>query len=89
VTSAQMPSFLHGCIARNSPPPRLELVQAWQSDDEESRQFQKTMAFVLGMEDGAERKGILFRGVFMDLLMPAWDPLRKRGVVELPLEGGE
>ena len=38
------------------------------------------MAFVLGMEDGSGRKGMprdVFRGVFMDLLMPSWDPLRK------------
>jgi hypothetical protein len=40
------------------------------------------MAFVLGMEGGLENTGMprdVFRGVFTDLLMPTWDPLRCKG----------
>ena len=40
------------------------------------------VAFALGMEGGAENTGMprdAFRGVFMDLLMPRWDPLRRKG----------
>ena len=45
------------------------------------------MAFVLGMEGGPENTGIprdVFRGVFVDLLMPRWDPLRRKHTGTVP-----
>ncbi len=45
-------------------------------DDEDSQRLQKAIAFVLAM-DGKGMPHDVFRGVFMDLLMPLSDPLRK------------
>ena len=44
------------------------------------------MAFLLGMEGGWKSAGML-RGVFrvvLDLLMPSWDPLRRRNAGAAP-----
>ena len=88
--AAMTPSCLQGRAARGEPLPRLALAPV-ASDEEEGRKFRCMMAFLLGIGGGSEGGGMprdVFR-VVLDLLMPAWDPLRKRAVVELPLEGGE
>ena len=58
-------------------------------DEDEGRKFRTVLAFLLGMEGEPEGDGMprdVFR-VVLDLLMPVWDPLRKRGRAGLPLQG--
>jgi len=56
--------------------PLPKLMQT-EREEEEDRKLRTALAFVCGL---AEREGMprdVFRGLFMDLLMPCWDPLRR------------
>ena len=67
---------------RRSAPPRK--VTGSQAD---LKKFRNLMAFVLGMEGGPENTGMprdVFRGVVLDLLMPTWDPLRRKSAGAAP-----
>lgn len=68
----------------------LEALTGGQNDEEglEYRELRTLLAFTLGMEGGPEGESMsrdVFR-VVLDMLLPAWDPLR-RGVpgMELPV----
>ena len=56
------------------------------TEDEEDYKLRSTLAFLLEIGGGPTGKSMprdVSRGVFMDLLMPVWDPLRrKRGESE-------
>lgn len=75
--AANMPSYLNGRIAQGQPLPRLELTPEGPDAAEDELRFRGAMAFVLGLEGGGMPRDV-FRGVFMDLLMPSWHPLRKQ-----------
>ena len=76
--------------------PRVTLMPVTGGEDEddeeeeESRKLRTLMAFLLGVEGGWENAGMprdVFR-VVLDLLMPSWDPLRRRDTgAGLPLQG--
>jgi hypothetical protein len=58
-------------------------------DEEESGKFRTMLNFLLGIGGGPEGGGMprdVFR-VVLDLLMPAWDPLRKCGGAGAPVQG--
>ena len=58
-------------------------------DDEESRKLRTLMASLLRVEDGWENAGMprdVFR-VVLDLLMPSWDPLRRKNAGAAPAQG--
>jgi len=89
-----IPSYLQGRVARGKPLPRVELRRlALQRtltggisfESEQCRKLRNMMPFILGKGGGPEGDSMprdVFRGVFMDLLMPSWDPLqRKRAVL--------
>lgn len=82
--SSTTPSYLQGRVTRGEPLPCVELMPVESSHtegaDEEDRKLRTTLAFVVGMEGGFTAYGMprdVFR-VVLDLLMPSWDPLRKR-----------
>ena len=78
------PSCLKGRVARGEPLPGVALVSVADShtdgeDEEDGRKFRTMLTFLLGIGGGPENDGMprdVFRLV-LDLLMPAWDPLRK------------
>ena len=83
--NAEAPSYLRGRVLRGLPLPRVALAIGKEGDEtggeggDECWKFRGLMAFVLAMEGGPQNTGMprdVFRGVFMDLLMPSWDPLR-------------
>lgn len=80
-----LPPYLQSRVERGQDLPRVALVP--ETEKGENRKLRTTLAFLLEM--GGERKGEgmprdLFRGIFMDLFMSVWDPLRrKRGHTEL------
>ena len=52
----------------------------YYEDGEEIRKLRATLGFLVGLEGGPEGEGMprdVFRGVFMELPMPVWDPLRR------------
>lgn len=81
---------MQGRVAQGEPLPRVVLPRATlprkvkgghYDDGEESRTLRATLAFLVGLEGGYKGEGMprdVFRGVFMDLLMPLWDPLRQK-----------
>jgi len=72
------PSCLRGRVARGHPLPRVALMPLTdgQIDGEEGRKLRTILAFTCGLErEGMPRD--VFR-VVMDLLMPSWDPLRRK-----------
>jgi hypothetical protein len=86
------PSYLRGRAARGQPLPRVTLMPVTGGEDEddeeeeESRKLRTLMAFLLGVEGGWENAGMprdVFR-VVLDLLMPTWDPLRRKDAVAAP-----
>jgi len=82
-----VPSCLQGRRVQGQRSPFVTLFPATggQTDEEEACKFRSMIAFLLAMEGGPKGEGmpyamrVVFR-VVLDLLMPAWDPLR-RGVV--------
>jgi len=59
---------------------QLTLTGAISFEAEQCRKLRNMMPFILGMSGGPGGEGMprdVFRGVFMDLLMPMWDPLRR------------
>ena len=88
------PSCLKGWVARGEPLPGVALVSVADShtdgeDEEDGRKFRTMLTFLLGIGGGPEDDGMprdVFRLV-LDLLMPAWDPLRKRAGAGQPLQG--
>jgi len=89
-----VPSCLQFRVTRGEPLPRLALIPATNDhtngeDEEEGRKFRTMLTFLLGMRGGSEGDGTprdVFR-VVLDLLMPVWDPLRKRGGAGPPVQG--
>ena len=72
------PSCLRGRVARGHPLPRVALMPLTdgQIDGEEGRKLRTILAFTCGLgREGMPRD--VFR-VVMDLLMPSWDPLRRK-----------
>jgi len=93
-----VPSCLQARVTQGEPLPRLALmpvasgqIDGEDEDEGEARKFRTMLTFLLGMGGGPKGDGMprdVFR-VVLDLLMPAWDPLRKCGVVEGLLDGRE
>ena len=87
--STAAPSYLQGRVARGQPLPHVVLMPVLgglHEDDEESRKLCTLLAFVLGVEGGWENAGMprnMFR-VVLDLLMPSWDPLRRKNARAAP-----
>jgi len=90
------PSYLQARVAQGQPLPGVALqpvrsgqVDGEDEDEVEARKFRTMLDFLLGMGGGPEGDGMprdVFR-VVVDLLMPAWDPLRNRGGAGPPLQG--
>jgi hypothetical protein len=72
------PSCLQGCVARGQPLPVVGLVPVvgGQNEEEEDRKLRTTLAFMCGLGRKAMPRDV-FR-VVVDLLMPSWDPLRRK-----------
>ena len=93
-TSWRHPACRTGAQGQPLPGVALQPVPGGQADGEdedevEARKFRTMLDFLLGMGGGPKGDGMprdVFRAV-LDLLMPAWDPLRKRGGAGLPLQG--
>jgi len=89
-----VPSCLQYRVTRGEPLPRLALMPATNDhtngeDEEEGRKFRTMLTFLLGMGGGPEGNGMprdVFR-VVLDMLMPVWDPVRKRGGAGPPVQG--
>ena len=67
----------------------MPVLGGLHEDDEESRKLCTLLAFVLGVEGGWENAGMprnMFR-VVLDLLMPSWDPLRRKNAGAAPAQG--
>jgi len=89
------PSCLQGRVARGQPLSRLAPMPVTggqnededeDEDEEESRKLRTLVAFLLGMEGGWKNAGMprdVFRMV-LDLLMPTWDPLRRKNAGAAP-----
>ncbi len=82
ISSIVTPYYLHDRLVRKQPLPRVALapVTDEQADEEgkESRKLRTTLAFMCGLgREGMPRD--VFQ-VVMDLLMPLWDPLRRKNV---------
>jgi len=85
-----IPPRFQGRVAGGKPLPRVELRRLMLQltltgaiffEAEQCRKLRNMMSFILGMSGGPEGEGMprdVFRGVFMDLLMPMWDPLRRK-----------
>jgi len=90
------PSCLQARAAQGQPLPGVALqpvpggqVDGEDEDEVEARKFRTMLDFLLGMGGGPKGDGMprdVFR-VVLDLLMPAWDPLRNRGGAGPPLQG--
>lgn len=82
--NAAAPSYLQSRVVRGQPLPSVALAPATGANNkskERRHKFRALLAFLVGMEGGAEGGGMprdVFR-VVLDMLMPTWDPLR-RGV---------
>jgi hypothetical protein len=90
--STAAPSYLQGRAARSQLLPRVTLMPVTggededDDEDEEDRKLGTLIAFLLGVEGGWENAGMprdVFR-VVLDLLMPTWDPLRRKDAVAAP-----
>jgi len=84
------PSCLQVRVEGGQPLPCVTLTPV--GNDEEGRKFRTMLYVLLGIGVGGPEGGGMPRDVFrvvLDLLMPTWDPLRKCGVVERLLDGGE
>jgi len=88
------PSCLQVRVARGQPLPWVALVPLMngqtEGEEEEDRKLRTTLAFLCGVRrEGMPRD--VFR-VVMDLLMPSWDPLRRKNtgtwMLEWRREGG-
>lgn len=83
------PSYLQGRVAGGQPLPQVQLVPVAGRNTrmtEERRKLRTLMAFLLAMEGGWENAGMprdVFR-VVLDLLMPTWDPLRRKNAGPAP-----
>ena len=75
-TTNTVPSCLHGRVAAGHPLPAV--VQPPCGAKTRQRRFGRVVAFVVGMEGGSGMPRDVFRGVFMNFLMPSWDPLRRK-----------
>ena len=82
ISSTVTPSYLHDRLVRRQPLPRVALapVTDEQADEEgkESRKLRTTLAFMCGFGREAMPRDIFL--VVMDLLMPSWNPLRRKNV---------
>lgn len=87
------PSCLQNRLAQGRPLPRLQLRRVVltsvtggpDEDDEENRTLHSLCTFLLGV-GGPRGEGMprdVF-GVVMDMLMPSWDPLRRKNVSTEP-----
>jgi hypothetical protein len=80
-STTRTPSYLQARMARGEPLPRVALMpltvdQNNEDEREEGRKLRTSLAFLTGMgHEGMPRD--VFR-VVMDLLMPSWDPLRRK-----------
>ena len=77
------PSYIQDRVARSEPLPRVTLVPvtAGNKRPKKRRKFRSMLGFILGMNGWPKGEGMpcdVFRGVLMDFLMPAWDPLRRK-----------
>lgn len=79
--NATVPYFAQCRVARGQPLPSVALAPVTDSenagDEKGARQFRTAMAFLVGM-DGVGMPRDEFR-VVLDLVMPFWDPLRRKG----------
>ena len=86
------PSCLEGRVARGQPLPRVTLLSAASGNKKANAKGKlcKLVAFVLGMNGGPGNAGMPWDifGVVLDLLMPTWDPLRRKGALTGPLLQG-
>lgn len=60
---------------------QLTLTGAISVEAEQCHKLHNVMSFILGMRSEISGEGMprdVFRGVFMDLLMPMWDPLQQK-----------
>jgi hypothetical protein len=81
------PFYLQRRVVDGLPLPRVALApmaagsdENEEEEEEEGRTFRSMLAFVFGMEGGPENMGMprdVLR-VVVDLLMPTWDPLRRK-----------
>jgi len=73
-TRTAVASYLQGRVARGQPLPSVALAPV--TDGENKDELRTTLAFLVGMEGGGMPRDV-FR-VVLDLLMPFWDPLRRK-----------
>jgi hypothetical protein len=86
-----VPSCLQTRVVQGQPLPRIALLpltdgqnveEEQQEEGEESRKLRTALAFMCGLgRDGMPRD--VFR-VVMDLVMPSWDPLRRKNTGAVP-----
>ena len=91
------PFYLQRRVVDGLPLPRVALApvaagldENEEEEEEEGRTFRSMLAFVFGMEGGPEDTGMprdVFR-VVLDVLMPTWDPLRRKNVRTQPAPQG-
>lgn len=86
--NTEAPSYLQGRMLRGLPLPHVTMAPLTDGqDEEEARKFCSMLSFLLGVDSGPEGEGMprdVFR-VVLDLLMPSWDPLRRRPGGEQPM----
>ena len=82
-SNAVSPSCLQAWVALWQPLPRVALIpptdghnEGEEEEGEEGRKLRTTLAFLCGVGREGMPRGV-FR-VVMDLLMPSWDPLRRK-----------
>jgi len=87
--STAAPSYLQGRVARDQPLPHVVLMPVTggqNEDDEKCSKLRTLTAFLPGVEGRWENAGMprdVFR-VVLDLLMPSWDPLRRKNAGAAP-----
>jgi len=76
--NAEASSYLQSRVAGGQPLPGVALapVTAGEDEDEEGRKLRTALAFMCGVGREGMPRDVL--RVVMDLLMPSWDPLRRR-----------
>jgi len=84
-SNAVAPSYLQCRMARGEPLPRVAMVPLMdeQAEDEEKegeegRKLRTALAFMCGVGREGMPRDVFW--VVMDLLMPSWDPLRRKNV---------
>jgi len=91
-SNAVTPSYLQGRVARGQPLPHLALTAVTggqnedEDEDEEGRKLRTTLAFMCGL--GREGMPRDVHRVVTDIVMPSWDPLRRRTNDEPSLQHG-